>query len=274
MLDNNRLNDDVEYMLTELSEDELEIAARTSYQYVKDPTLKRKHYAASRMAERYLKSKKSKERGLKFLTATLEFREKMDIDALRNAATDPQSEYHIPMRKFLATKQCYVSGKDIDGRSTFIFIPRRVKDHDLEWTRKSLMYTMERAIACSEIDTSTVNCVVDFSGFRMSQAPPIHIGKDIMLTLRNHYVGHVHCIFLVDAPRAFHWLWAIFKPFAGKATQDKIHFVNSDRQKEIIIGKLYGEDQVPSWMLPTGKKNRELDLDEYLKTPFDRAFDD
>ena len=95
-----------------------------------------------------------------------------------------------------------------------------------------------------------------------------------MLALRNHYVGHVHRILLVNAPDSFSWLWSFFKNFAGTKTRDKIQFVKSDEEKEVMIGELYCSDQATSWMLPNGEKNRELDLEEYLNTPFDQGFDE
>jgi CRAL/TRIO domain len=210
------------------------------------------------------------------MKATIKFRKQMDIDNLRDAPTDPNSDDNIPLSKFLSNKKLYVSGYDMEGRSTYVFVPRLVDDHDLELTRKGHVWSMERAIACSKAKDKTVNAVVDFRGFSsLRHAPPTSVGKDLMTTLRDHYVGHINQIFLIDAPTAFLCLWAIFKPFAGKKTRDKINFVSTDRQKEQVIGRWYSNDQAASWMLPKGEKNRELDIDEYLQdTPFDRAFDE
>jgi hypothetical protein len=207
------------------------------------------------MAQRYLDSKSDKDIALAKMKATIKFRKEMDIDNLRTAATDPSSDYHIPLRKFLSNKKVYVQGYDLEGRSTYVFVPRLVDDHDPEWTRKGHVWSLERAIACSKARDKTVNAVVDFAGFSPNRnAPPIYIAKDIMMTLRDHYVRHINSIFLVNVPTAFLCLWAFFKPFAGKKTQNKIRFVNSNRQKEQILGRCYSSDQAASWMLPTGKK--------------------
>lgn len=267
---------DLNYMLSNLSQDELEIAARTNYNYVKDPKKETRQKYAAEMAQRYLDSKSDKDKALAKMKQTIQFRKDMDIDSLRDAANDPCSDYHVPLRKFLSNRKVYVQGYDLEGRSTYVFVPRLVDDHDPEWTRKGHVWSLERAIACSKAKDKTVNAVVDFAGFSASQhAPPIHIGKDNMTTLRDHYVGHVNNIFLVNVPTAFLCLWAIFKPFAGKKTREKIQFVNSKRQKEKILGRCYSNDQAASWMLPTGKKNRSLDVEEYIEnTPFDCAFDE
>lgn len=269
---------DLQYMLNRLSEDELDIAARTNYNYAtsKDPSQEARHKCAEEMAARYLRSKSDRDKALAKMKATIKFRKDIDIDKLRNSSTDPISDYHLPLRKFLSNKKLYVSGYDKQGRSTYVFVPHLVDDHDPEWTRKGHVWSLERAIACSKSDDKTVNCVVDFRQFSvLRNAPPTSVGKDIMTTLRDHYVGRVNQIFLVNAPTTFLCVWAIFKPFAGKKTRDKIHFVNSNRKKEQVIGRWYSNDQAPSWMLPTGRKNRELDLDEYLQdTPFNKAFDE
>jgi CRAL/TRIO domain len=88
-------------------------------------------------------------------------------------------------------------------------------------------------------------------------------------------VGSIHKIIIVGAPTTFFVLWKLFKPFASRRTTDKMHFVNTTAEKERVIGSLYDSDQLAPWMLPTGTKTRDLDLDEYMRrTPFDRAFDD
>lgn len=273
---NEKFSDDVAFMLSKLSECEKEIAARTSYSYVKEPTEERKLIFAEAMAKRYLSSKSDKTKALAKMKATLVFRKDLDIDALLDTPLNPTSPLHKPLRNFFSNKKLYVSGYDKDGRSTYIFVPRLVEDHCPRWTVKGHVYSMERAIACSKASDKTVNAVVDFNGFSfLRNTPPAAVGKEIMLTLRNHYVGHIHQIFIVDAPAAFLCIWKIFEPFAGTSTRTKIKFVNSASQKEQVVGRLYSKEEAASWMLPGGLKNRELDVDEYLfKTPFDSSFDE
>jgi CRAL/TRIO domain len=268
--------DDVAFMLHQLSEDEKEVAARTSYTYVKEPLEERKSIFAEAMAERYLASKSDKTKALAKMKSTLEFRKDLDIDALRDAPLNPTSPLQKPLRKFLSNKKLYVSGYDKDGRSTYIFVPRLVEDHCPQWTVKGHVYSMERAIACSKASDKMVNAVVDFNGFSfLRNTPPAAVGKEIMLILRNHYVGHIHQIFIIDAPAAFLCIWKLFEPFAGRNTRTKIKFVNSDAQKEQVIGRLYSKEEAASWMLPGGLKNRRLDVDGYLfQTPFDSSFDE
>jgi CRAL/TRIO domain len=82
--------------------------------------------------------------------------------------------------------------------------------HCPHWTVKGHVYSMEREFTCSKARDRTVNAVVDFNGFSfLRNTPPVAVGKEIMLTLLNHYVGHIHQIFIVDAPAAFLYIWKL-----------------------------------------------------------------
>jgi hypothetical protein len=270
-------SEQVDDLVKRLSDDEIEGAARSSFAYTKDTLHQNGLFYAKQMAKRYLESAcQEKGKALRKMKATIKFRREKDINGLREAINDPVSDYHVQLKKSLASGHLYVQGYDRDGRATYVFVPRLVTSHDPTWEIRTHIWTLERAIACSRAKDKTVNAVVDFNGFStLLHAPPASIGKEIMTTLRNHYVGHINQIFLIDAPTAFLCLWAVFKPFAGRMTRDKIQFVSSKEQKQQVLGQWYDAEQAPSWMLPSGKKNRELNLEEYLhETPFDRAFDE
>jgi len=265
---------DLADMLGELSPEELEIAARANYDYATNPRRELRDQYAMEMALRYLKSKSDKDKALAKMKATIQFRKNFGIDSLRKAVSDPDADDHLPLTKFLNKKTLYVSGYDNDGRSTLIFVPRNCDDHASEL--KAHVWTVERAIACSKAKDKTLNAVVDFAGFSSTRhAPPLSLGKEVMTCLRDHYVGSVNRIFIVNPPAAFSWLWSILKPFAGEKTREKVQFVTSERQKERLIGQWYSKDEAAAWMLPDGKKKRALDTVEYLHgTPFQQAFDE
>jgi hypothetical protein len=283
-------------MLDQLDEDELRIAAETNYVAYRtvgagmNEKEETRTYAFG-MVHRYLESKHEREKALMFLQSTLAFRKDMDVSTLvSTTATDPNADDHTALIKMISNKSAYVQGYDKSGRATFVLVPRRVSFHDEVWTPKALMYTLERAIACSQTrhhastssfsrsSLATLNVAVDLKGYTLQHAPPMSISKQCLLTLRNHYIGSIHKIFLIDAPRSFHWLWSVMKHFAGSKTREKIVFVDSSNHESdgmILLRSYYDPEQATSWMLPDGKKNRELDLDEYLfKIPFHHAFDE
>jgi hypothetical protein len=271
-------------MLESLADEELELAARSSYEYLQNPVVEQRNLYAKQMAKRFLRSKNDETKALEKMRATIAFRKEFDVDALRETFTasgdgtttnNKSSSCSDPLKEQLMSKTLYVQGYDRDGRSTFIFVPRNVVSHDPVWTLKGHIYTLERAIACSKSPDRTVNAVVDFQGFSaVKHSPPIHIGKQFMTALRSHYAGSINQIFLVDAPTAFLWLWTILTPFIGRKTKDKINFVDTS-SRERLIGQWYDATQAAPWMLPQGQKKRELDLDEYLyQMPFTNAFDE
>eukprot|EP00980_Cylindrotheca_fusiformis_P019777 scaffold6929_cov99-Cylindrotheca_fusiformis.AAC.4 len=266
----------VDLLLTKLRPDEVEDAAMASYEYMKNPVVSERAYYASLIVRRFLSSKRYVDTALPKLKATLEFRREIDIPGLMQAFENnsDSSEYANQLKKHLSSKKMYVQGFDKEGRATLIFIPRLAHDHDIEWTLKEAVYSIERAIACSKSEDGLINAVVDFSGFSVTKnAPPLEIGKQFLTTLRNHYAGQIHSIFLLDTPSTFSFFWKVFKPFIGKKTTRKIHFLSGKSKSK--MNEFYEVDQAPSWMLPGGKKSRDLDVDEYLfETPFNRAFDE
>ncbi|CAJ1961785.1 unnamed protein product [Cylindrotheca closterium] len=265
----------IQFVLSKLTPDEIETAALACYEYVKRPEVAKREHYAKRIILRYVRSKKTVTSALNKLKATLSFRKRMDIVGLVKSFDDgPSGNYATSLRKQMESKKMYVQGYDKSGRSTLFFIPRLTQGHDSEWTLKEAVYSIERAIACSKSEDGLINAVVDFSGFAVTKhAPPRDIAKQFLTTLRNHYAGQIHRIFLLDTPMSFSLFWKIFQPFIGSKTKAKIQFLSG--RKKAKLSELYEEDQVPSWMLADGKKNLELDLDEYLlKTPFDCAFNE
>lgn len=265
----------VNIMVSQLTEKEMEIAAQTNYDYFKYNKGSRTDIVRS-MAQRYVDSKKDADVALTKMRETLEFRQTVNINTIRTAFDDPENSRDGTEKALLehrlSKKSHYVQGYDKDGRATYLFIPRRVDEHEEEGSVKEILYSIERALACS----STINVIIDFSGFSLTKnAPPLSIGKKTLLILRHHYVGQIDKIFILDAPVAFPLLWKMFKGFIGKETKKKIHFVN-EKKKATILSQYYSDQEATSWMIPErGQKNRDLDVDEYLyQLPFDQTFDE
>jgi len=263
----------IKQVLSQLTPEELETAACASYEYRKKKGIRcEQEFYASRMIQRYLDAKNGAvDVATVRLKATLKFRQDIDIDGLVQAF-DESNDYTVPLKKQLTSKKMFVQGYDREGRSTLIFIPRLVVGHDPEWTLKEAVYSIERAVAASR--SETINAVIDFSGFSaLRHAPPLEIGKQFLTTLRKHYAGQIHKIFLVDTPRSFSFFWKVFKPFVGTLTRRKIVFVSTERKEE-IFSNYYTLDQATEWMRKGGKKTRPLDTEEYLfQVPFEQAFD-
>ena len=156
-------DDKIEWMLSQLSDEEVETAARTSYVYLKNPKPEESDDYAKLMCQRYLRSKRGDEQvALKKMKSTLKFRQSMQVEELMTAfdkekRDDPANDDEngsvaTELQASLASKHTSVRGYDKEGRSTFVFLTRRVVSHDPEWSLKEALYTIERAIASSKAD--------------------------------------------------------------------------------------------------------------------------
>ena len=303
------------YILSQLTTKEIEIAARAaSYEYLIASSSniilfeETKKYA-KQYIERYLNSKTSSSKKkpinvedvLQKITSTLHFRREMDVEKLITACTTTQGgEYYYANRlqKQFSSKHMFVQGYDKDGRSTFIFRPKYVQhnnqDSNKEWTIKEAVYTMERAIACTKTRDKTINAIVDMNGFNpIKHSPPFEIGKEFMVTLRNHYAGYIHKIYIINAPSSFTWVWSMFQTFVGSDTRGKIHFLHNttttkkkDHGIEQQLESNYEKDEIPSWLLESSSSsskkkkkndgcdcNNDIDIERYLyEIPFDQAY--
>jgi hypothetical protein len=276
----------LDWMISQLSESEIEAAARVNYEYLSTSgtapfSSKERISYAKRICLRYLQSKKLNENvALVKVKATLKFRQEMDVDGLVTAfdnndtddTNNNDNDYATQLEKHLSSQHMFVQGYDKEQRSTFFFIPRRVQHHHPEWSIKEALYTMERAIACSKINDKSINAICDFKDFSIHNAPPLDIGQQFLTTLRSYYAGQVHRIFLVDAPTSFRLLWRLLQGFVGTNTRSKILFV-SGKHKDLVLQEYYDVSQLPDFL--QGTKTRELNLHEYLyETRFDQAFDE
>lgn len=273
----------VRQVLDQLSHDELETAARACYEYLKRPSRRHRDVYASRICLRYLESKKGDVAlATEKVKNTLQFRKDYDIEGLMKAF-DKHGDYHnnnkydnAPhLQKQLSDNKFYVQGYDKYGRSTLFFIPRNTRGFDKEWHLKEALYSMERAIACSQCRDHTINAVVDFSGFSLTQhSPPLDVGKEFLTTLRSHYAGQIHKIFLLDCPTSFFLLWKLVSQFVGTDTRDKIEFISGESSKSRLLD-LYELQEMPPFMCPGGGKVRDFDCKEYLwGLRFDEAFNE
>jgi CRAL/TRIO domain len=262
----------ISYMISQLSDEEQELAARTNYSYFcsRDESLRLP--AVQHMCARYLRSKKQPDVALVKMKETLAFRKEMNVDHLRVALHSDnvaKCETAQKLKSHVEHKAVYVQGYDKEGRSTFIFEPHRVVEYCHEISLKHHVWTLERAIACSKHPDKTINAVINCGEFvAKHHAPPVNLAKDFFKALRSHYTGHVNKIFLVAPPRSVGFLWSVFKPFVSERTKNNVVFVTKPDQ----LAEFYCESQAKPWMLKGGMLTEDFDVEEYIERPFDTAF--
>jgi hypothetical protein len=100
-------------MLNDLSDEQVEIAARASYKYLQNPSEEMRHQCAKQYAQRFLRSKRGDtEKALQRLRETLAFRDELDVDGLRKAFDGSESSASEPLKKHLSSGSVYVASFD------------------------------------------------------------------------------------------------------------------------------------------------------------------
>jgi hypothetical protein len=176
-------------MVDALTKEELEHAAMASYHYSlsEDKTKAEREKYAMAMAFRHLVvCFGDPVNALERMKKTIQFRITMDVDGIRtcfyskmvdeaNKAT--YTLYKEKMEAQLETGKMFVMGYDTRGCSIMPIISRNSNPVEPEWYIKAHIYTLERAIACSERSTkgadSKVNIIMDYNGHQLKHTPPL-----------------------------------------------------------------------------------------------------
>ncbi|KAL3908192.1 MAG: hypothetical protein SGARI_003178, partial [Bacillariaceae sp.] len=228
-------------MVQELSDDEREHAARSSYQYlwksVNTPVperdskdfLEEQFTMAKAMAKRFLSSKKGDYAlATKKLKSAIAFRKETDVDGLRlcfqadelkdldedTKATYASYREHLSTR--MTTGRVYVCGYDKKGRAIYTIYAARTKDFDPEWFLKESLFNFEKALACTERESGgveeNITVIGNYTGFQSKHSAPMSISHKFMDSLRQNYPGRVNRVFLLRTPSTFLIFWSLLKP--------------------------------------------------------------
>lgn len=289
-------------MVSQLSENEIEHAARTSYGYFvavleskndpskSKPSDEQRQFLAMRMARRHLVAENGDAKlALKKMKSTIEYRQSVNVDDIRLAFYESKSSNeernqelaHIRQQitKQLETGKFYVRGYDRRGTATFVGVARCNNSDDPEWYIKANIYTLERALAATEQKTNgkeeKICAVFDYNGYTSANAPPISLTRELLYGLKDHYPERLQHVFVIDAPVVFRGFWYLVKPFLDAVTKKKVQFVTGSHEKELILGPVFSKDQAMDFMFSDGEKTKPLDLHQYLyKISFDKAYEE
>eukprot|EP00934_Nitzschia_sp_Nitz4_P006572 Nitzschia sp. Nitz4//scaffold10_size219509//216594//217580//NITZ4_001469-RA/size219509-processed-gene-0.107-mRNA-1//1//CDS//3329533043//6562//frame0 len=287
-------------MVDNLTDDEREHAARSSYKYLwKSVTSKGnnskeleadREFHASAMAMRHLSSKKGNyDVAMEKFKACIAFRKEKDLDGIRLCFQADQldldhetrtryAEYRRQLEVRMLSGRVYVCGYDKQGRAIYTIYAARAKDYDTEWFLKESLYNFERALACTERESGgmeqNLTVIGNYTGFQSKNAAPMSISHQFLDCLRQNYPGRVKRVFLLNTPSSFMFFWSLLKPFIGTDTRKKIQFIANEKQRKAAFSDLLHVDQAAPWMLEGGLKDKEFDSFKYLtEAPFDTAFD-
>jgi len=240
-------------MIQSLTDEEMEIAARCSYRYLRKsmskdesekPSKEIQKKIAKSMAKRHLVAGNgNKQNALTKMKNTIQFRSEMNVDGLRLCYDEENIESgdkeYQKLREGLdnemLTPVCQIRGYDKDFRAPINAIVNEKTDgifHPVEYVRIHL-YMIERALACQERRTGgEEDCrfviITDCNNFSLACGPPPSISKKMIELLANHYPERLHKFFFVDTPLIFRVFWNIVKYFLDPVTAAKISFVTGE----------------------------------------------
>mmetsp|Transcript_17542 Transcript_17542/g.35706 ORF Transcript_17542/g.35706 Transcript_17542/m.35706 type:complete len:347 (+) Transcript_17542:109-1149(+) len=309
----------IDTIFRHLSDEQIEIAARSSYRYLVSSTNgnaseedRDKH--AKAMIFRYLQAEQKvhpnspseqwEAAALDKMKKTLAFRVEKNVDDIRlcfdktHSSSSSSSENEeekkaddsyeeekrkerTRIRKGLEDRfqngASVVRGYTKDGRALFLNFPRTETSWNEEFFIAGNIYTIERALACTERNTdgekSKIVVMYDYNEYAMKNSPPTQLVKKLLYNLRDHWPERLEHVFVVDAPFIFRAFWAVIKHFIDPITKDLVQFVTGEEMKRKVFSEIVSEEHATPWMLAEGKNAEDADMQKYLRDiPFDYAY--
>lgn len=299
-------------VVNRLSPEEQQEAANSSYAYWclsaklrrssnGSPPAEWRFGAAVREATRHLEGVESVEQALKLLKGTVKYRagnqtwqyrcciQMPDGVSLDDAmadndgapSTDANAAKQMELRKSrihheMTTVQPFVTrGHDRDLRSIIFAFPRSAPG-DEESFIDSIVYNVERALACTEFQSSgrqdKIVAVMDSQG---STSPPMKACKAAVNILQQYYPGRLKNLIILNPPYFLLGIYKMIKPFMEPDTAAKFVIVKGVKQVEVEFAKIIDAAQAMPVMMPHGQLRSKVDVGAFLyQRPFYCLYDD
>eukprot|EP00047_Mylnosiga_fluctuans_P019208 m.80145 g.80145 ORF g.80145 m.80145 type:complete len:296 (+) comp8026_c0_seq1:33-920(+) len=178
----------------------------------------------------------------KLLRGTLAWRREYGVEALHPNMIEEECK----------TGKLYIHGFDRNHRPVMYQKPRYQNTNNHADQVKQVVYFLEREMACMDKEKGVEQHVIliDFKGYSLLNAPPMHVTREVMTVLMDRFPERLGNAFMVDAPMLFNMAWRILRPFIPKATQDKVHFVSRsgthgrNGKMDKVLAQFFDDDQL------------------------------
>ena len=143
-------------------------------------------------------------------------------------------------REEAKTGKLYVRGHDREGRAIQYMAPGRENTKDETNQMKFLVYTLERAVACTAAAQArrrrvgirdTINAgeekiciIINFDQWTLRKSPPMSTTLYTLEILQKHYCERLHRAYVFNPPKFFVYFWNLIHRFVDPVTKDKIQF--------------------------------------------------
>ncbi|KAH7277023.1 hypothetical protein KP509_39G030400 [Ceratopteris richardii] len=119
------------------------------------------------------------------------------------------------------------------GRPVIIMTPGNQNSNSSEGQIKQLVYAMENALLYLPENQDQFVWIIDYDGWSLSKATPLKTSKEVANILQNHYPERLAVAILLNAPKAFEYVWKLIKPFVDPTTYKKARFVYTHDPKSL-----------------------------------------
>lgn len=176
----------------------------------------------------------------------------------------------------MTTVQPFVTrGHDRDFRSIIFAFPRNATGEEESFI-DSILYTMERAVACTEFQShgrqDKVLTVMDSQG---STSPSMKACKAAVNILQQYYPGRLKNMIILNPSYMLLGIYKMTKPFMDPETSAKFIVVKGVKHTEMEMSKLMDASQAMPILIPTGHLQSEVDVHTFLHhRPFFCLYDD
>ena len=147
-------------------------------------------------------------------------------------------------REEAKTGKLYVRGHDREGRAIQYMAPGRENTRGETNQMKFLVYTLERAVACTAAKQArrrrvgirdTINVgeekiciIINFDQWTLRKSPPMSTTLYTLEILQKHYCERLHRAYVFNPPKFFVYFWNLIHRFVDPVTKDKIQFCTGD----------------------------------------------
>ena len=250
------------------------------------------HLADDGMVLRHYRAEKGNvDSAISKIKSTIRWRREFGVTDIVTCFNDLEDASLKPLRDIFReeakTGKLYVRGRDRGGRAIQYMAPGRENTNNETNQMKFLVYTLERAVACTAAEQArrknagiqdTINpgeekicIIINFDQWTLRKSPPMSTTLYTLEILQRHYCERLHRAYVFNPPKFFVCFWNLIHRFVDPVTKDKIQFCTGTEGLKKIEQDI-DLSNVEEFVGGTGRVH-QFDSEEYLlKYPHSSTF--
>eukprot|EP00540_Astrosyne_radiata_P021175 CAMPEP_0116828324 /NCGR_PEP_ID=MMETSP0418-20121206/3595_1 /TAXON_ID=1158023 /ORGANISM="Astrosyne radiata, Strain 13vi08-1A" /LENGTH=327 /DNA_ID=CAMNT_0004457205 /DNA_START=158 /DNA_END=1141 /DNA_ORIENTATION=- len=287
-----------ERLVDELSEEDQEVAAETSYAYwvasVSDkdclsPDV-RKRMVLKEALRHYVGEGQDYDKALISLQGAIDYRKEYKTNLFRTCLLDDfpydneedaklAAHYRQLIESDLPKQFIVIRGKDKEDHPIVLVSTRSTPDTDDEAYVMTRLHAVERVVAVAETVSrgklEKVVTVLDFGDYKSGHSPPYNAIKQVVVLLQRKYPERLKRLIILDPPLWMRGLFFVIRPFLDPDTREKVFLVRGLDKKIEMFSGMIDKEQATSTLLPDGELTAPVDIQRYMHSvPFHCLYDD